>query len=40
MFYARYLADDSDDPLYAAMDSGTPALMAHTREIISGDRAW
>jgi aminoglycoside phosphotransferase (APT) family kinase protein len=37
---AYKLADDSDDPLYAAMDSGTPTLMAHTREIISGDRAW
>lgn len=40
MFYARYLAGDSDDPLYAAMDEGTPALLAYARDAIRGTRAW
>ncbi|WP_224270308.1 phosphotransferase family protein [Haloprofundus salinisoli] len=40
MFYARHLAGDSDDPLYAAMDEGTPKLVAYAREVIEGTRAW
>ncbi|WP_227377884.1 phosphotransferase family protein [Haladaptatus halobius] len=40
MFYARYLAGDSDDPLYAAMDEGTPTLLAYARDAIRGSRAW
>ncbi|WP_129113474.1 phosphotransferase family protein [Halegenticoccus tardaugens] len=40
MFYARHLAGDSDDPLYAAMDEGTPSLIAYTQDAIRGIGAW
>ncbi|WP_224447972.1 phosphotransferase family protein [Haloprofundus salilacus] len=40
MFYARHLSGDSDDPLYAAMDEGTPALLSYAEDAIDGTRAW
>lgn len=40
MFYARYLAGDSDDALYAAMEERTPALMAYACETVRGNRRW
>ncbi len=40
MFYARHLAGDGDDPLYAAMDEGTPAMLALAHEIVDGELVW
>ena len=38
MFYARYLAGDSDDPLYPLMEERVPALAQRAMEIVEGER--
>jgi aminoglycoside phosphotransferase (APT) family kinase protein len=38
MFYARYLAGDSDDPLYPLMEERVPALAERALEVAHGER--
>jgi len=38
MFYARYLAGDSDDPLYPLMEERVPALARRALEVAEGER--
>lgn len=40
MFYARYLSDNSANPMYAAMSQRVPSLLAYAHAVIEGHRDW